>query len=212
MISICIVDDHPTILEGVKGIFSDLDEIQVVATYESPLEFLKTYETTALPDVVLMDLQMPEKTGDKVLQSILRKYPEAKVLAFSNFDSPFYVQRMMQCGSKGYLLKSSAKTEIIQAIKQVYEGNTYINQQIQKELEQFDKYKKRLSKTGLILTDREKQILQGVADGLTTKLIAEKLFLSYHTVENYRNNIMMKLGVSNSAELIKKAIMMNWVK
>lgn len=212
MINICIVDDHPTILEGIKNMLQANEDIAVLATYETASSFINAYATNPFPDVILLDLQMPEKTGDKLMQHILRRDPIAKVLAFSNFDSPFYVERMMQAGAKGYLLKSSTKAEIITAIASVQEGNIYINEHLQADLERFSKYKNRLSKTQLTLTDREKQILQEVANGHTTKAIAENLHLSYHTVENYRNNIMMKLDVSNSAELIKKALIMNWVK
>lgn len=118
----------------------------------------------------------------------------------------------MDLGTKGYLIKSSTKSEMLEAIFSVYKGQTQINSEIEDELDRYTKYKDRLSKIQLTLTKREKQILQQVADGLTTKAIAEKLHLSYHTIENYRNNIILKLDVNNSAELIKKATMMNWVK
>ncbi len=124
MINICIVDDHPTILEGIKNIFSKLPDVNVVATFESPILFLKTYENKSLPDIILLDIQMSEKTGDKVLLSILKKHPNAKVIAFSNFDSPYYVKRMMDLGTKGYLIKSSTKSEMLEAIFSVYKGQT----------------------------------------------------------------------------------------
>lgn len=210
MIKIAIVDDHPAITFGISNMLKAYTDIVFTGTYHSAAAFMDALNES-VPDILLLDIQMPEQSGDKAIKQILKMVPELHIIVFSNFDSPVYIDNMMRYGAKGYLLKSSTQEQIIDAIQKVYAGKHFITAELGEQVRQFALYKKRMSKANLSLTDREQQILQLVADGLTTRQIAQQLFLSFHTVENYRDNIMMKLDVSNTAALIKKAVLLNLI-
>lgn len=212
MIKVAIIDDHPAITIGISNMLEQIDSIQVIYTFTSAIAFAETLNASPHPDVILLDIQMPEQSGDKAIKQMLKTFPDLKFIVFTNFDSPLYIDNMIRYGAKGYLLKSSTQEEIVHAIIKVNAGEEFMAPELQEQVQQFSQYKKRMLKANLSLTEREQQILQLVADGLTTKEIAQTLFLSFHTVENYRDNIMLKLDVNNSAALIKKAVMLNMVK
>lgn len=210
MIKIAIVDDHPAITIGISNMLKAYSHIMLTGAYHSAAAFLHTLPEM-VPDILLLDIQMPEQSGDKAIKQILKIVPQLHIIIFSNFDSPVYIDNMMRYGARGYLLKSSTQDQIVAAIQIVHTGAVFITPELNEQVRQFALYKRRMSKANLSLTDREQQILQLVADGLTTKQIAQQLFLSFHTVENYRDNIMMKLDVNNTAALIKKAVLLNLI-
>lgn len=211
MIKIAIIDDHPAIVIGVAKMLQQYDFIKITGTYLSAEELLSDIEI-ALPDIILLDVQMPKTSGDKLTQQILKRYPAVKIIVFTNYDSPFYMENMMRLGAKGYLLKSSPEGVIIESILEVNKGELYVSNLLKEKIDQINNFKNRMAKSRLSLTDRESQILQLIADGYTTQEIAGKLFLSFHTIENYRDNILMKLDVKNTASLVKKSVLLGLIK
>jgi len=156
--------------------------------------------------VLLLDIQLPGKTGDELAPIILRKYPGIRILTLTNFDSTLHVSNMLRQGVHGYLLKNAEEDVLIRAIETVYRGESFLEESMKDRLHRLDIRITRTVSTKSTLTPREKEILQLIVTGDTSQEIAEKLFLSLHTVENYRTSIMLKLDVKNVAALIRKAL------
>ncbi|MDR3679301.1 MAG: response regulator transcription factor [Flavipsychrobacter sp.] len=203
LIKIALADDHPIVVNGLITMLSEYSDIQLFGTYADGDALLAGLKL-AQPDVLLLDIQMPGKQGDE-LASILHKiYPELKIIVLTNFDSVFYIQQMLQRGVKGYLLKTTDKEVLIAAIKAVYNGGEFIDDVFKSKLRHAKH--KAAGSIKLSFTSREKEVLQYIVNGLTNPEIAEKIHLSVHTVENYRDSILLKMDVSNTAALVKKAI------
>jgi DNA-binding NarL/FixJ family response regulator len=210
-IQVTIVDDHPMVINGLQKMLSDNSEITIIDTYtasDALLEGLNQH----VPDVLLLDIQLPGKTGDKLTPIILKKYPEIRILALTNFDSVFYVKNMLSHGALGYLLKSTDQHTLIDAIKTVYTYNEFIEPSLKQQIDENRLAGNRSNVQQPLLTPRESEVIQLIADGLTTQEISEKLFLSFTTVENYRFNLLSKFGVKNTAMLIKKAVQLGLVQ
>jgi DNA-binding NarL/FixJ family response regulator len=204
-IKVSIADDHPMIIDGVKSLLSSYPHISIIGSYANGAELLEGLQAT-LPDVLLLDIQLPDITGDELAPVILKKHPDIKILTLTNFDSSLYANNMLKRGVHGYLLKTAKKEVLIEAIEKVCAGDLFVEKSIKEKIDQLDaKIKKTVfSKTSL--TPREKEVLQLIANGDTCQKIADNLFLSMSTVINYRTSIMLKLDVNNTATLIKKAL------
>lgn len=211
MIKIAIADDHPMIIKGLKNILMSYPHIQLTGSYFNGEELLNGLKEN-VPDVLLLDIQMPGKTGEELAPVILKRYPDMKILILTNLDSTIYVSSMFRQGAKGYLLKNTDEDILINAIEMVFAGNEYIEDQMKERLRQLEVAKKRSASMKSSLTAREKEVLQLIVDGETTAEIAAKLFLSHHTVENYRISILIKLNVKNTAALVNKALKMGWAQ
>lgn len=204
-IKVAIADDHALFTKGLENILHNLSFLEVVAVFTNGEELLKGFQQL-LPDILLLDIQMPGKTGDQLAGVIAKKYPSVKMIALTGFDSALYVTSMMAQGVKGYVLKASGEEILIEAITKVYQGETYIAESIRLKALQQEQSVKRSMAMKSNLTPREKEILQLIAEGLTSAEISTRLFLSHHTVINYRDNILLKLDVKNTALLIAKAM------
>ncbi len=180
-------------------------EIHLTGSYLNGEELLKGM-SAGQPDVLLLDIQMPGKTGEELTPLLLKKYPDLKILILTNLDSALYVSSMFRQGAKGYLLKNTDEKVLIEAIKKVYEGGEYLEQSLKEKLTQLEARIKRTASMKSNLTPREKEVLQLIVNGDTTAEIADKLFLSQHTVENYRISILVKLNVKNTAALVNTAL------
>jgi len=195
-ISLLVVDDHPMILEGMKAMMSQISFVSLVACCTSAFEAMEVLDRQRV-DMVITDISMPEVNGVDLCGRIQRDHPSVKVLAMSTFKERSFVGQMLQQGASGYLLKSAGREEIEQAILNVFEGKLYISNEVgwgreaQKQMERLP-----------ILSSREKEVLQLIAEGLPNNQIAEKLFLSAHTVDTHRKNLLTKFGVNNTASLI----------
>lgn len=211
MIRVALLDDHPIVLSGISNMLRQYDTFVVAGTFLSACDLLQHIHSLAI-DVLILDIQIPDMSGDELAQKIAKKELPIKIVVLTNFDSPFYLENMLRFGVDGYLLKSSPEKEIVEAIHAVHLGGQYISPLLAEKLEQVKDFKKRMLKSKLNLTDRESQILQLIADGNTSQEIAAMLFLSYHTIENYRDNILLKLDVKNTAALVKKSVMLGLVK
>ncbi len=204
MIKIAIADDHPTVLNGIKYMLLDMPDIEIGATYLNGKELLKGLREQQ-PDVLILDIQMPGQTGDELALIIHKEYPGIAILAFTNFDNTLYVNNMLRNGVRGYLLKNTEKDVLVEAIKTVYHGGTFLLPEMKEQVDQYRGQVKRKMPSKLALTPREKDILRLIAQGQTNQEIADALYLSQRTVENYRFNLCLKLQVNNIAGLVRKA-------
>ncbi len=209
-IKIAIADDHPMVLTGLQNMLSEYPNIQLTGTYLDGTSLLAGLEED-VPNVLLLDIQMPGQTGEELSPLIRMKYPDIKILVLTNFDSPTYLSSMLRHGASGYLLKSTNKDLLINAIETVYAGREFIEPAMQKKMELLEQQSGRLTVTRIKLTSREKEVLQLIVEGLTDKEIAEKLFLSLHTTKNYRKSLLLKLNVKNTATLIRTALQLGLV-
>ena len=202
---IAITDDHIMVLKGIESLLEEVSEIEVEATYTDAEQTLLGLQNSC-PDVLLLDINLPDQNGIDLSKTLLKKYPDLKIIALTNFEDLSFVKRMLKNGVHGYLLKNTDKLELITALSTVLSGDIYLQKDIQRKLILNDT--KSSSNNGLLpkLTRRELEVLHAIAEELTTKEISDKLFISPKTVETHRMNLMSKLGAKNSAGLIKIAM------
>jgi DNA-binding NarL/FixJ family response regulator len=206
-INIAIADDHPMIIGGLQNMISVYPHITLVGAYCTGAELLNGLQQ-AQPDVLLLDIQLPDKTGDLLAPVVLKKYPDVRILALTNLNSTLYVHNMLRIGVLGYVLKNTDPGMVIKAIEAVYRREQFIDPSMQEKLEQFTVRMKREAALKPALTLREKEILRLTVNGDTIQEISEKLFIGLRTVEYYRSNLFLKLDVKNMAGLIKKALLL----
>jgi DNA-binding NarL/FixJ family response regulator len=215
-ISLLVVDDHPLVIEGVRSLLSGQDEVQLVGQAQSLSEaraFLEKHASDV--QVVLLDIRLQDGLGIDLAREIRQKYPHLQVIALTMYDSEAYLEAIIKAGARGYLLKNTSRDELVKAIKAVLEGRYYFSEGIHDTIGQ------RLSSEKVVttavpvsadtsksirLTKRERQILELVAKELNNVQIAAQLNLSPRTVHTHRRAIMQKLGVRNTAGLIRQAI------
>ncbi len=204
-IKIAITDDHQMVLEGVASMLIPLDEIDIVGTYDSAQATLDNIGDDE-PDVLLLDVNLPDINGIDLSKTLQKKYPELKIIALTNYEDITFVKRMLKNGVNGYLLKNTDRIELLKAVKAVLAGELFLQSDIQKKL--LGQTSKKINDNGLKpnLTRREFDVLKAISEELTTQQISEKLFISPKTVETHRMNIMSKLGAKNSVGIIKIAL------
>lgn len=204
-IKIVIADDHPLVINGLKNIMPIYPHIQLVNSYPDGITLLAGL-AKEVPDVLLLDIQLPGQTGDELTPVILKKYPGIRILIITNFDSPLYANTLFTKGALGYILKTADNETLVKAIESVYRGVQFIEPAMQERMSLASSKMQHAWTLMTGLTPREKEILQYIVDGYTNGMIAEKLFLSPKTVDNYRTHIMVKLDVNHVAALVKKAL------
>lgn len=200
-IKIIVVDDHQLFREGMLSLLAKNDGLDIVGEAENADRFFELMDT-ADPHVVLIDITMPGLNGLEVIKMSKSRYPAAKFIVLTMHAEGQYVVRAVRNGAFGYLIKNADEQELLDAIETVASGKKYFNSEISQLMignmaieEESDKK----------LSEREQEVLELVSEGKTTKEIAEQLFVSARTVETHRVNMMKKLNVQNTAELIKKA-------
>lgn len=205
MIKLVIVDDHKIVRDGIKSLLSKYPDVSVIAEMGSAREMLEQLPQL-MPDVVLVDITMPELNGLLGLQKALEQQPWLKFIVLTMHEEPEYVLDAIKKGASSYLLKNVEAEELLNAIRTVAGGGKYFNTTVSailaNSLAQGPDAKTKLPE----LSERETEVLREVASGLSTKMIAEKLGIGIRTVETHRAHAMEKLQASNTAELIKKAI------
>lgn len=201
MIKVAIADDHFIVLNGIQKILAGRDDIELVGTYNNGDVLLEALPTQQ-PDVLLLDIQMPGKSGIELAGIVSKKYPSVKIIALTNVDVLVQVKRMLKQGAMGYLLKDVDPDTLIKAIYTVHSGEQFIYEELKKQL--LSNFTAAPSEK--MITRREKEILQLITEEFTNPEIADKLHISPHTVENHRNHLLQKLGVKNTAGLVKAAI------
>ncbi|PCE64413.1 LuxR C-terminal-related transcriptional regulator [Sediminicola luteus] len=204
MIRIAITDDHPLILEGLKTLLAHETHITLVGTYGSLAE-TEAGLAVDCPDVLLLDINLPDGNGASNCKHFVKAYPDLKVVALTNFEESAFVRQIIQNGGKGYLLKNTPKAELLEAIDTIMAGDTYLPKKIKQQLLN-ESLGSRTSYFIPKLTRREKEVLALIVKEHTTEEIAEKLFISVKTVEAHRSNLIQKLGVRNTAGLVRMAV------
>jgi DNA-binding NarL/FixJ family response regulator len=213
MVNIILADDHKIIRDGIKAFLREDSEMNVIGEASNGNELLETLNTMK-PDVVLMDINMPEMDGFEATKAIKEQYPDIKVLVLSMLDHEKYVQKMMDAGAMGYTLKNTGKDELLYAIKMVADGHKFISTDV--ALSFLNKLQNSTpavlfnqpaaEKKPSDLSAREIEVLKLIAEGMTNAEIADKLFTSKRTIESHRQNIIEKAQVKNTAALIKYAL------
>ena len=201
-IKIAIIDDHDLFREGLKLVIGQVDNYEVVFDTSNGNLFLEFLQKS-LPDVVLMDINMPIIDGVETTRKAIKIYPDLKVIALTMFSDTVHYTQMINAGIKGFILKKSNKFELQQAINVVYSGGNYFSQEI---LQKMAFQSVNFSADPNRLTQREQDILQLVCKGFTSQEISDKFYISIKTVEVHRSNIFQKAEVRNSSELIVWAI------
>jgi len=207
-IKLLLVDDHPIVLDGIKSHLCAQPDFEVVGDAANGQEALRKAKLT-LPDVVLMDISMPHMNGIEAMTNLRKQVPNAKVLILTMHDSKEYIAQVVRSGARGYLLKDSAPAELVSAIKAVHGGEVYFSPSISKVLieEMADGNKRSLDAPAPPpLTDREREVLSLIAEGLLNKQIADRLGIGVRTIETHRERIMRKLDIHTVAGLTKYAI------
>jgi DNA-binding NarL/FixJ family response regulator len=203
-IKILLADDHRIVRDGIEALFSDEAWLSVVGSASTGLEAIQKSRELQ-PDVIIMDIAMPEMNGIEACQQILQTQPSTKIIMLSMHSTSEHIYRAFQAGAKGYLLKDSAGDELINAIRAVQSGERYITQRIASTILDsylFQKAKNSESTPLNLLSQREREVLQLVAEGYSSKEIALKLSLSTRTTETYRSRIMQKLELHDLPSLI----------
>jgi two-component system, NarL family, response regulator NreC len=203
-IRIILADDHQIIRDGLKMIFSNDKELEVIKEASNGLELMEILDQNTC-DVLLLDISMPKLGGLESLVRIKETNPNLKVLMLTMHEEPEYVIKAFKNGADGYLLKNADHVEIVSAIKTLYEGKKYFNSTVANIIVDSLNKAPEATKPDVHLTLREQEVLKLVANGLSNKLIADDLSISQRTVETHRNNLIKKFDVFNTAELIKKA-------
>lgn len=207
MINVMIADDHKVFRDGIVSILEDIEDIQISQQAYDGKEVLEELEKNQ-PHVILMDITIGDTSGIEITKVVKSKYPAIKVLILSMHSESGYIVKALEAGASGYLLKDAGSTEMINAIRTVFEGDTYYSQQVSNILVQHitQGTQPKTSKEGVSLTNRETEILKLIAEEYSNPEIAEKLFISIRTVDTHRRNLLEKLAVKNTAGLVKYAM------
>jgi two-component system, NarL family, response regulator NreC len=204
VIRVLIVDDHAVVRSGLRMLLEAEPDIEPVG--EAPNADRAVFEALETkPDVVLLDLVMPEKGGIEGMPTLLRSVPDAKVLVLSMQDDPRYVREAFAAGASGYVLKEAADSEVVAAIREVANGGRYVHPSLGARLVQAEAEERRRAEEDP-LSDREREVLRLLALGHTNQEIASMLYISVRTAETHRAHIMQKLRLSNRAELVRYAL------
>lgn len=193
-ISVFIVDDHYMVIEGIRSLLQYETNIEWAGHATNALSclgFLKQHQ----PDVILMDINLPDMNGIDLCKEVLKLYPAIKVVGLSTFNQQPFIRNMLDNGAVGYILKNASKEELLKAIETVSSGKNYLNMEVLSAL--------RKNNNGMpIITKREKEVLLLIAEGFTNKEIGEKLFISIPTVNSHRKSLLEKFNAKNTAILI----------
>jgi DNA-binding NarL/FixJ family response regulator len=201
MIKVYIVEDHTVVVEGLRVLLQNETDITIAGSSGTAAACLEFFTSNKV-DVLLMDINLPDMSGVELCQIVKMRHKEVMVLALSTFNQGIYMNKVLENGASGYLLKNITRQELIDGIKTVSNGGIYFSFEAGKI------YKSTLEKSSQqpVLTRREKEIVKLIADGLTNAQIAQHLFLSIDTVDSHRKNLYAKLNIKNTALLIRYAL------
>jgi len=203
-IKVFITDDHYMVIEGIRSLLQSEKSIEWMghaSNADSCLAFLKKQ----LPDVILMDISLPGKSGIELCKEVKEKYPSVFVIGLSTFNQQSFIQKMMDNGASGYVLKNATQKKLIEAIQAVAIGKTYLSEEAATSLRKY------AESEIPVITRREKEVLELIADGLTNGEIAQKLFISTTTVDSHRKNLLAKFEAKNTALLIRTAAQLHFI-
>ncbi len=206
-IKIIVVDDHALVRQGIISMLTSVDDLEIVGQAENGVIAMELL-SSGLPDILLVDINMPKMDGVTLSEKAIELYPELKVIILSMDVTMGYVKQSIKAGVRGYIPKDSSRDTLIEAITKVYQGDKFFSDKVSEvilkgfyENDISDKPKK----TG-DLSKREEEVLKLIASGMSNRDIADKLFISIRTVDAHRNHIIQKLKLRSTAELVKYAI------
>ena len=202
-IKLFIVDDHYMVIEGIHSLLQhekDIDWMGHASNAASCLSFLLHEK----PDVILMDINLPDKNGIDLCKEVKEKYPSIYILGLSTFNQQSFIEKMITNGASGYLLKNATQQELMEGIHTVMQGKQYLSFDAAVAIRKTD-----ADNEAPIITRREKEVLELIAEGLTNNETAERLFISPSTVDTHRKNLLAKFGARNTASLVKIAMQYN---
>lgn len=204
-IKIVIADDHEVMIDGIMALLTNEPTVQVVGRALDGQQLLQLVKHKPL-DLVIMDIDMPHMNGAEATIELKQSHPALKILVLTMYHTPEFITELVKAGADGYILKSCSKRILVEAIQQVAKGEKYFPIEIKEKL--FDGLVGRQGHTSTLpeVTEREKEIIRLICNEMTSHEIAEMLFLSFHTVEKHRKNIIAKLQVKNTAGLVKYAM------
>lgn len=210
MIKVAILDDQFIVLNGVQQMLQDNKDMHLSGVYQNKDELMSDIFVNK-PDVLLLDIRMPNDEGDTIALYLTKHFPDIKILALTNFDTLHYVKKMLRSGVLGYLLKNTDRDTLVNAIKTVYEGDQYLEPEIKSKLLNEFSTAKHSAESLPSLTKRETEILSLIVKQYSSQEIADHLYLSLRTVENHRYNLFQKLDVKNVAGLVTKSFQLGLV-
>lgn len=204
---IVLADDHALFRQGLKGIIDGKADLKVVGEAGDGLELMKILEKTQ-PHLAILDISMPNLRGIEAVHEIKKTYPEVKVLILTMHRDTEYLHQAISAGAEGYLLKEDADPDLFSAIEKVRQGKIYVSPRLSEDMADDWVQMRRGDRvpSGDPLTVREREVLKLIAEGKSSKEVADILFISIRTVERHRANIMAKLKLKNTAEMVKYAL------
>lgn len=185
--------------------------MKVTGSYSNGQDLLEGI-ADQMPDVLLLDIQMPGLTGDEVADIVCEQYPSIRMIALTNLDNVYYIKNMLRKGVLGYVLKTTREDVLLEAIRAVHRGEQFLEPTLKEKVLQDTLQSKKDYSIDPILSRREKEILQFIARDLTSQEIADRLSLSKRTIDNHRLSLLMKLGVKNVAALVKRGIQLGLIE
>jgi DNA-binding NarL/FixJ family response regulator len=197
-IKVFITDDHYMVIEGIRSLLQNEQDVELTGHAMSAASCL-AFLQLQLPDVILMDVSLPDKSGIDLCREVKEKYPSVFIIGLSTFNQQSFIQKMMDSGASGYVLKNATQSELMEGITMVMKGKLYFSEEAAQSL------RKNSQGDIPVLTRREKEVLGLIAEGLTNNQIAAKLFLSSTTVDTHRKNLLAKFDVKNTASVIRIA-------
>ena len=211
-LTIFLADDHAVIREGLKALINAESDMEVVGEADNGRTAWLEVKTLR-PDVVVMDISMPELNGAKATERLRQDCPQTRVLALTVHNDPGYLQQLLKAGASGYVLKRAATHELIHAIRKVAAGGSYLDQTLASKVVSSYVQKQSIQPgTGYDLSDREQDVLRRIALGYTNKEIAVQLSISVRTVETYKVRLMEKLDLHSRAQVVRYALLQGWLQ
>ena len=206
MINVAITDDHVMVVEGLKTMLNNAEDIKIVSSFHSVNDTIESLQNT-VPHLLLLDINLPDGNGIHLCKQLKEHYKDLKIIALSNYEDVAFIKQIIKNGANGYLLKNTNKQELITAIKTVMKDQLFLPEKLQRMLLN-DSLGKPANSSFFIpsLTRREKEVLELIVKEYTSEEIAERLFVTIKTVEAHRSNLIQKLGVKNVAGLVRVAI------
>ncbi len=202
-IKILLADDHTIVRQGLKLILSSQKDLEVIGEASNGREVIELAKRLQ-PDIVLMDVAMPEVNGIEATRSLMEMNSRLRILVLSMHKEAVYVREILKAGARGYLLKDVIDTELLNAIRSVARGDGYVSPAVSSAL--LNDYRQNVTNPADLLTNREREVLQLIAEGKTNKEVAAKLNLSVYTVDSHRGKIMEKLNLHSTGELVRFAL------
>jgi len=210
-IKIAVADDHPLVITGLDFIISNCSDMVLTGSYSDGKNLLRGLETT-VPNVLLLDIHMPGQSGDDLADIIHGTYPAVKILVLTNEDNVYYIKNMLRKGVDGYILKTSTESILLNAIRTVSRGEKYLEPALKEKVVDDTMQATKQLASQPMFSRREKEVLEYIASDLTSQQIADKLCVSKRTIDYHRLNLLTKLGVKNTAALVKKVIQLGLIE